>query len=180
MTIGTPARQDLAFNGVEVTFSALRNPYSGQYGDNFAVALVFDKNTTSKLNLEVLGTLMKLLTKGGPVDIKDETGLNSTGKFKLTFNSKVPVPVFDANAELIPQKDIPLLGKGSIVNVKFVVAQGKVGVNKYIQGVQIVKLVPYVSDAPMLGGNLGFGKVEGYKQAADPALMEADFDAVFK
>lgn len=178
-----PARQYFTLTNVAVGFSALRKAFQGKYGANYSVSVILDKETDPQENLEVLGTIMKLLTKGGPVDIKDESGLNSTGKFRLSFNSKQEIPVFDGEGEIIEKDKIPLMGEGTTVNLKFTVVQGDYGVNKYIQGVQIVKLVPYESKGMTGGGNLGFGKVSNFKvdsTKTSDGENEVDFSAVFK
>jgi len=175
------ARQDFTLSNVHVGFSALRKAFQGKYGANYSVSVILDKDKETEDNLAVLGTLMKLLTKGGPVDIKDESGLNSTGKFRLSFNSKQEIPVFDGEGEMIKKEDIPLMGEGTTLNVKFVVVQGDYGVNKYIQGVQIVKLVPYESKGTKGPIDLGFGKVSDFKvTTGNKAEGEVDFSAVFK
>lgn len=174
---GANARQDFVFLNVKVGFTALNRPFAGKYGESYSVSLIIDKATASKETLEVLGKVNKLLTKGGPVDIKDETGLNSTGKFRLSFSSKDPIPVADGQGNIIPHDKLPNIGADTIVNVKFTVARGNYGVHKYIQGVQIVELVEFkkgASTAPT------FGKVSDFKfDDTSNGDVKPDFDSVF-
>jgi hypothetical protein len=83
--------------------------------------------------------------------------------------------VFDAKGVQIPQDQIPNLGEGSKVNVKFRVVQTKRGVFKYIDGVQIVEVKEYVAQKP----KVAFDAVDGFEHKEVKGPKKADFDSLF-
>jgi len=130
----------------KTSFASLIRPIKGEYGETYSITLEFDLNDERDPNLALLGKLNGLLTRGGPVDVKDAGKLKSTGIARLYFNSPTKIPVYDSDGELVPEAAVPNVGAGSIVNVEFRVSPTKLGTFKYISGVQIVNLVPYVPE----------------------------------
>lgn len=179
MTDNTPKlRQNYELTNAKTVFVALKRPYAGKYGEKYSFSVEFDRNDTDAANLEVLGTLAKQVSKGGPVDVKDETGLVSTGRFRLGFNSDDPIPVYDGQGKLIPHDSLPNINKGTILNIKFVLVRSTYGVNKYIQAVQIVKLEEFTLSEG--GPSVNFSKVSEYKFENTATETPApDFKAVF-
>jgi hypothetical protein len=183
----TVARKNYMLKDVETTFVALKRPFTSKYGSSYSVSIELDKDKSSPENLAILSDLMKQMAKGGPVDIKDETGLVSTGRFRLSFYSDVPVPVADGQGNIIPLEQLPNIDKGTVINLKFALVKGNYGVNKYIQGVQIVKLKEFVAGSSGgVGSSVSFEKASDYAFSEDPVKGEktskkgnADFESVF-
>lgn len=173
----------LTIRGATVGFSALKKPFEGQFGAKYSLTLEFDANNEAKETLDSLMMLARVLTKGGPVDVKDDTGLKSTGILKLSFNSVEPIAVYDGTGALIPQDLIPSLGRGSKVNVQMRVATVKSGGTfKYLNGVQIAKLVEYSAQKPAVkftpDGDFDITKLVKTKEFKETG--SANFDDVFK
>lgn len=159
----------LTMDNLVVLFSSLNKPYKSKIPDDkgvlkesYSISFEMDSNDTSKLNMEALQKMMSMLSaQTQPKDIKDESGIKSTGRFKFGFNDKNPIPVYDGKGKIIPLGSIPMLGKGSLANVQFRIVQIAPGkVYKYIDAIQLVKVVEYVSEKPQ--AKVSFGDIGGF------------------
>jgi len=131
------------------------------------VALTFDPKGNEKFLDEINKVIAESkfpkakLYKEDKSRVGDTEEFEPNGKIIMNFISHYPIKYFDA--KLQPIGELKNLGWGSKAKISFTVkefeVEGKKGLCKYINGIQILELVEGAS-----GESVGFTEEEGYAQ----------------
>lgn len=163
-------KQVYDLTNVEVRFAALKAPRSGNpaYPPSYSLMIAVGKE--DRENYEKVLALYTTLTKSGVKVETLEDKITPTGVLLANFSSKDPIYVVDSDGVKMISDNIPMIGKGSRVNIKFIVAKTTRGTFKYIRGVQLLKIVAPVMEPR----DPEFGKAEGGEvRAASLPTFEA-------